>query len=137
MNLQQGAVLGVKLRHLSKWTDGRRAVASKYRELLSDIEELKLPVEMDYAKHVYHLFVVQVKGRDDEERKQRRDELQKYLGENEIASGLHYPIPLHEQKCFEGLGYNKGDFPVSDLITVPLILIAVSNAARVTMAVNM
>ncbi|PID60877.1 MAG: erythromycin biosynthesis sensory transduction protein eryC1 [Ignavibacteriae bacterium] len=110
----QGAVLGVKLNHLDKWTDGRRKVAEKYRELLSDIPEIKVPKEMDYAKHVYHLFVIQVKGKDGEERCKRRDELQKYLGENEIASGLHYPVPLHEQKCFEHLGYKKGDFPVTE-----------------------
>lgn len=110
----QGAVLGVKLKHLDKWTEGRRRVAAKYRELLSDIPELKVPVELDYSKHVYHLFVVQVKRRDGEERSKRRDDLQKFLGENEIASGLHYPIPLHEQKCFEHLGYNKGDFPVTE-----------------------
>ncbi len=110
----QGAVLGVKLKHLDKWTEGRRKVAEKYRELLSDITEIKVPVEMDYAKHVYHLFVIQVKGKAGEERTKRRDELQKYLGENEIASGLHYPVPLHQQKCFEHLGYKKGDFPVSE-----------------------
>ena len=110
----QGAVLGVKLKHLDKWTEGRRKVADKYRELLSDIPDLKLPAEMEYSKHVYHLFVVQVKSREGEERRKRRDELQKYLGDNEIASGLHYPIPLHEQKCFEKLGYKKGDFPVTE-----------------------
>ena len=112
----QGAVLGVKLNHLDKWTEGRRRVANKYRELLSDIPELQLPVEMEYAKHVYHLFVLQVKGKDGEARTKRRDDLQKFLGENEIASGLHYPIPLHEQKCFENLGYKKGDFPVSEAL---------------------
>ncbi len=110
----QGAVLGVKLGHLGKWTDGRRSVAAKYRELISDIEQIKLPVEMDYSKHVYHLFVIQVKGEDGKGRSERRDALQKYLGENDVASGLHYPIPLHEQKCFASLGYKKGDFPVSE-----------------------
>lgn len=110
----QGAVLGVKLNHLGKWTDGRRTVAAKYRELLSDISEIKVPLEMEYAKHVYHLFVIQVKGKDGEERSKRRDELQKFLGENEVASGLHYPVPLHQQKCFEHLGYKKGQFPVSE-----------------------
>ncbi len=110
----QGAVLGVKLNHLGKWTDGRRRVAAKYRELLSDIEQIKLPTEMDYSKHVYHLFVIQVNGEEGKERSERRNALQKYLGENDIASGLHYPIPLHEQKCFADLGYAKGDFPVSE-----------------------
>ena len=103
----QGAVLGVKLNHLAEWTEGRRRVAAKYNELLNDVEDILLPKEMDYAKHVYHLFVIQVKNG-------KRDELQKYLGDNGIATGLHYPIPLHLQPCFEHLGYNKGDFPVSE-----------------------
>lgn len=110
----QGAVLGVKLNHLDKWTEGRRRVAAKYNELLSDIDGIKLPKEMDYAKHVYHLFVIQVKGKDVEPRTANRDALQKFLGENDVASGLHYPVPLHQQKCFEHLGYNTGDFPVSE-----------------------
>ncbi len=110
----QGAVLGVKLKHLDNWTEGRRRVAKKYNELLSDIEQIKLPKEMDYAKHVYHLFVIQVKGNNLENRSEKRNALQKFLGENEIASGLHYPIPLHLQPCFSDLGYNKGDFPVTE-----------------------
>ncbi len=107
----QGAVLGVKLKYLDEWTNARRSVAGKYRELLSDIDEIKLPVEMDYAKHVYHLFVIQVKGKNPENKSEERNALQKYLGENGIASGLHYPIPLHLQPCFKNLGYSKGDFP--------------------------
>lgn len=58
----QGAVLGVKFKHLDEWTNRRRRVVSKYSELLQDVSEIKLPKEMDYAKHVYHLFVVQVKS---------------------------------------------------------------------------
>jgi len=120
----QGAVLGVKLKHLDEWTNGRRKVAARYRELLKDVEEIILPKEMDYAKHVYHLFVIQVRGEQSavmlrqaqqpNQRSARRDELQKYLNENGIATGLHYPVPLHLQPCFEHLGYKKGDFPVSE-----------------------
>lgn len=110
----QGAVLGIKLRHLGDWTNGRRRVAKKYVELLKDVEGLKLPKEMDYAKHVYHLFVVQVKSSVSNQRSVVRDELQKFLGENGIATGLHYPIPLHLQPCFSHLGYKKGDFPVTE-----------------------
>jgi dTDP-4-amino-4,6-dideoxygalactose transaminase len=106
----QGAVLGVKLKHLDKWTDSRRNAAKKYIELLSEVDALKLPVEMEYAKHVYHLFVIQVKDGTQEE----RDSLAKYLNEKGIATGLHYPVPLHQQKCFENLGYKKGNFPVSE-----------------------
>jgi len=112
----QGAVLCVKLRHLDDWTNGRRRVAKKYYELLKDVDSLILPKEMDYAKHVYHLFVVQVKSSDNNHRSIVRDELQKFLGENGIATGLHYPIPLHLQPCFSHLGYKKGDFPVTEAL---------------------
>lgn len=110
----QGAVLGVKLKHLEDWTNGRRKVAAKYKELLKDVEQVILPKEMDYARHVYHLFVIQVIGQSAENRSQRRDELQKFLNENGIATGLHYPVPLHLQPCFKHLGYKKGDFPVTE-----------------------
>lgn len=106
----QGAVLGVKLKHLNEWTDARRKVASRYREFLSDLEEIILPAELPYAKHVYHLFVIQVAKGDTKV----RDKLVTFLNENEISTGLHYPIPLHLQKCFSELGYKKGDFPVSE-----------------------
>lgn len=101
----QGAVLGVKLKMLKEWTDKRRAAAKKYNDLLKDIKEIELPKEMSYANHVYHLFVIQTK---------KRDELQKFLIDNDIASGLHYPVPLHLQKCFDHLNYKKGDFPVTE-----------------------
>ena len=105
----QGAVLGVKLNYLDKWTEGRRNVASKYCDLLNGVEEIVLPKELPYAKHVYHLFVIQVTGGS-----QKRDKLVSFLNENGISTGLHYPIPLHLQKCFSELGYKKGDFPVSE-----------------------
>jgi dTDP-4-amino-4,6-dideoxygalactose transaminase len=108
----QGAVLGVKLNYLDNWTNRRRNVADKYRELLSEVEQLILPEEMDYGKHVYHLFVVRLKNGG----KQKRDELQKHLNHNGIATGLHYPIPLHSQKCFSDLGYQPGDFPNSEML---------------------
>jgi len=110
----QGAVLGVKLKYLNGWTDGRRRVAAKYREILGGIDEVILPKEMPNVKHVYHLFVIRVNDNKFKNRVEIRDNLQKHLGENEIASGLHYPIPLHKQKCFEYLGYSNGDFPRSE-----------------------
>ncbi len=103
----QGAVLGVKLKYLNKWTDGRRRVAAKYNELLKDVEQIVLPKEMEYAKHVYHLFVIKV-------RNNKREELAQYLNNNGISTGLHYPIPLHLQPCFAELGYKKGDFPETE-----------------------
>ena len=110
----QGAVLGVKLKYIDTWTEGRRRAASKYRELLAGCEEIKLPSEMENVKHVYHLFVIQVKGNNKKSHQERRDELQKFLNEKGIATGLHYAIPIHRQKCFEYLGYKTGDFPITE-----------------------
>ncbi len=101
----QGAVLGVKLKYLEEWTSKRRDAVMKYNEYLKEIPELILPAEMQYARHVYHLYVVQTP---------RRAELQNFLNENDISTGLHYPVPLHLQKCFAHLGYKKGDFPVAE-----------------------
>jgi dTDP-4-amino-4,6-dideoxygalactose transaminase len=106
----QGAVLGVKMKHISNWTEGRRNVAAKYRKLLGNLEQIILPEEMSYAKHVYHLFVIQVRDGGSDQ----RDKLAKFLHENGVSTGLHYPIPLHLQKCFSGLRYKKGDFPVTE-----------------------
>lgn len=110
----QGAVLGVKMKHIDKWTEGRRTVAAKYRDLLGKIDSIILPSEMPYAKHVYHLFVIQLTGSDIDATTKRRDELQKFLAAREIATGLHYPVPLHLQPCFSHLGYHRGAFPVTE-----------------------
>jgi dTDP-4-amino-4,6-dideoxygalactose transaminase len=112
----QGAVLGVKLKHLNKWTDARRSVAAKYNKGLNGINSIITPKEMSYAKHVYHLYVIQLNVGDLQKSNQLRDKLKDYLTEQGVSVGLHYPIPLHEQKCFEGLGYKKGDFPNSERI---------------------
>jgi len=100
----QGAVLGVKLKHLQKWTDERRRVAQRYTELLADTP-LKLPREAAYAKSAWHLYVV---------RHPRRDELKKFLDENGIGNALHYPVPLHLQKAYAHLGHKPGDFPIAE-----------------------
>jgi dTDP-4-amino-4,6-dideoxygalactose transaminase len=110
----QGAVLGVKLKHLDKWTDERRRAAHKYKECLKGVDQITLPFEMEYAKHVFHLFVIQVKSRDKSNRSATRDELQKFLEDNGVSTGLHYPIPLHVQPCFKSLGYKHGDFPIAE-----------------------
>ncbi len=100
----QGAVLGVKLRHLDAWTQGRRRVARRYHELLADTP-LQLPREADYAESAYHLYVV---------RHPRRDDLKKHLEANQVGCALHYPLPLHLQKCYASLGHQAGDFPVAE-----------------------
>src|SRR6267154_3291622 len=100
----QGAVLGIKLKHLEKWTRERRRVAHRYHELLADTP-LQLPTEADYAESAFHLYVV---------RHPRRDELKKHLESQKIGCALHYPVPLHLQKCYASLGYRAGDFPLAE-----------------------
>ncbi len=100
----QGAVLGVKLPHLKKWTAERQRVAKRYAELLKDLP-LQLPTEASYAESVWHLYVV---------RHPRRDELKAHLDANGVGCALHYPLPLHLQKCYANLGHKVGDFPVSE-----------------------
>jgi dTDP-4-amino-4,6-dideoxygalactose transaminase len=112
----QGAVLGVKLKHLNKWTEARRAVAAKYNQGLKGLGKVITPKEMSYAKHVYHLYVIQLNDGSLEASNQLRDKLKDYLTQQGVSVGLHYPIPLHLQECFKGLGYKKGDFPNSERI---------------------
>ena len=100
----QGAVLGVKLKHLRKWTDERRRVAHRYNELLADTP-LKLPREAAGCESARHVYVI---------RHPRREELKKHLEASGVGCALHYPLPLHLQKCYASLGYKAGDFPVSE-----------------------
>jgi len=100
----QGAVLGVKLKHLEKWTRERRRVARRYTELLVGTP-LQLPREAASAESAWHLYVV---------RHPRRDELKKYLEANGVSCALHYPLPLHLQKAYAHLGHKSGDFPVAE-----------------------
>jgi dTDP-4-amino-4,6-dideoxygalactose transaminase len=97
----QGAVLAIKLKHLEKWTCERQRVAKRYTELLAGTP-LQLPHEASFAESVWHLYVV---------RHPRRDELKKHLEANQVGCALHYPLPLHLQKCYAGLGHKAGDFP--------------------------
>ena len=104
MEGMQGAVLGVKLKYLDAWTKERRRVAHRYHELLA-ATPLQLPREADYAASAWHLYVV---------RHPRRDELKAHLEANGVGCALHYPLPLHLQKCYAALGHQPGDFPVAE-----------------------
>lgn len=112
----QAAVLDVKLGHLEEWNRARRAVAAAYDAALDAAPGLTLPVETPGARHVYHLYVV---------RTRRRDELRRYAAENGVGVGIHYPVPLHLQPAFRHLGYGPGRFPVAErladsILSIPL-----------------
>lgn len=101
----QGAVLSVKLPLLPAWTDARRKNAKLYNELLAGVPEVIIPLEADYAKHVYHVYAIRTKKRDD---------FMKVLAEQGVSCGIHYPVPLHLQEAYQFLGYGEGDFPVAE-----------------------
>ena len=111
----QGAVLGIKLRHIERWTLARIALAEKYLELMADLP-IELPAHRPDRRHVWHLFVA---------RHPQRDRVRAELEKRGVQTGLHYPIPLHLQKAYKHLGYCEGDFPVAErigreCITLPL-----------------
>ena len=112
MDAIQGAVLSIKLRYLDKWNNLRRENAKIYNEYLEDLDKIILPYELDHAKHVYHLYVIRTK---------KRDELQEFLNDNKIITGIHYPIPIHLQKAYKNLGYSEGDFPVAERIATEIL----------------
>lgn len=100
----QGAVLRVKLRHLDEWNDARRRLAALYRELLADAG-VGLVEEMSYGKPVYHVFPILT---------DLRDAMAEHLKTTGIATGIHYPVPVHLQPAFANLGYRAGDLPVTE-----------------------
>jgi dTDP-4-amino-4,6-dideoxygalactose transaminase len=102
----QGGILSVKLKYLDRWNDQRRQAASAYDKALADTD-IEVPTEMDYGRHVYHLYVIQ---------SENRDALREQLSDAGIESGLHYPTPLHFQEAYRFLGYKQGDFPVTERV---------------------
>jgi dTDP-4-amino-4,6-dideoxygalactose transaminase len=102
----QAAILRVKLRHLDRWLDERRRVAALYNAKLKDLP-LVLPKEGEGRRHVYHLYVVLSK---------ERTRLREELGRRGIATGLHYPIPVHLLKAYRHLGLGPGSFPNAERI---------------------
>ena len=102
----QCAVLEIKLQRLNAWNEHRRQVAIWYHQYLAGNEQIVLPVEPNGRRHVYHLYVVRVANRDEVRRK---------LQEAGISTGLHYPIPVHLQPAYQDRGWQKGDYPETEV----------------------
>tara|TARA_X000000368_G_C23043900_1_gene718253 strand:- start:551 stop:1660 length:1110 start_codon:yes stop_codon:yes gene_type:complete len=111
----QAAILSAKLKYLDKWIDFRIDVANYYLENLRNINEIVLPKKEDWAKHVYHLFVI---------RTQKRDELKKYLNTYDIETGIHYPISLPKLKAYNHINQAREDFFANrsdaELLSLPI-----------------
>ncbi len=126
----QCGILRIKLKHLPEWNEKRRQNASLYTQHLSTaalqhrstsllvkpinppLTTIITPYEPEWAKAVYHLYVIRI---------QKREELQKYLSENGINTGLHYPVPLHLQRAYANNGFKKGDFPVTEKVSSEIL----------------
>lgn len=104
----QAAVLRVKLARLDEWNATRAHLADLYTKLLEPIDGLTLPQRSPDAESVWHLYVVNV---------ERRDEVQRRLRDEGIATGVHYPVPIHRQPAFHRFGYTAGDLPVSERLS--------------------
>ena len=111
----QAAVLLVKLRHVDRWNEQRRALAARYAALFQQaglveagpypVHGAVLPWVDPRARHVFHQYVVRVP---------RRDALRDYLSSQGIGSEIYYPLALHQQQALASLGYREGDFPESE-----------------------
>ena len=101
----QGAVLSVKLKYLSAWNDARRKHAKDYTTGLSAVKDIIVPLEADYARHVYHIYAIRVKD---------RDKLMAYLTEKGISCGIHYPVPVHLQDAYSFLKKGEGSYPMAE-----------------------
>jgi dTDP-4-amino-4,6-dideoxygalactose transaminase len=109
----QAGILHVKLRHLATWNEQRRARAAEYGKLLeAGGNPVQAPYEPSWSRAVHHLYVVRVDNRDG---------LMAFLKEQGIGTGIHYPIPLHLQRAYQGLGYEHGDFPVTERVASGIV----------------
>ncbi|HEX2516532.1 MAG TPA: DegT/DnrJ/EryC1/StrS family aminotransferase, partial [Chloroflexota bacterium] len=132
----QASILRVKLRHLEAGNARRRRLADRYGEALSGVQGLTLPVQMSWGHHVYHLFVVRVRGssgargaargaaRGGARGPERRAALQGYLREREIGTAVHYPQPVHLQPAYVDLA-PAGSLPeteraAGEVLSLPL-----------------
>ncbi|MFC1620746.1 DegT/DnrJ/EryC1/StrS family aminotransferase [Candidatus Omnitrophota bacterium] len=113
----QAAILRVKLKHLDKWNEKRRKNAALYTKLFKEKKvDIVCPYEADYARHVYHIYTVRLKN---------REEVMAKLAEKGVRTLIHYPIPVHLQEAYKELGHKKGDFPIAEkccdeILTLPM-----------------
>lgn len=102
----QGAILNVKMKHIEDWTEARRAVAAQFDRALAEYP-CGRPSPPAYCRHVYHVYAIEVA---------QRDHVQAALQAAGVATGIHYPVPVHLQKAYAEVGYKVGDLPVTESV---------------------
>ena len=112
----QAAILLVKLKYINEGIKKRETVANWYKDRLKDIENIKLPTIKGEQNGVYYVFNIIAENRDG---------LVEHLKKNEVQYSIYYPKPLHLQKCFDYLGYKKGDFPVAEKVSQSILALPI------------
>ncbi len=109
----QAGILQIKLRHLATWNEQRRERVADYKRLFEAAgNPVAPPYEPSWSRAVYHLYVVRTRD---------REELMTYLKERGIGTGIHYPIPLHLQKAYQGRQQHENDFPITEEVAREII----------------
>ncbi len=104
----QAAIVSIKLKYLDAWTAARQSNARRYRQMFTDAglaDRIRTPIER-HDRHIYNQFIIEVD--------EKRDRLRDCLLQNGVGCEIYYPVPLHLQECFSGLGHKPGDFPTSE-----------------------
>lgn len=102
----QAGILNVKLPYLDGWNGRRSEIAEQYNRRITN-PLIKKPITLDGNKHIYYVYAVATN---------QRDKLREYLEDNGVKSGVYFPVPFHEQKVFERLGYKHGEFPNAEYV---------------------
>ncbi len=106
----QAAILRVKLKYLDTYSAARNKAADWYDQELKNVKGITIPERSGFSTHVFHQYTLKLQGIS-------RDSLMEYLQQKGIPSMIYYPVPCHLQKAFQNLGYQKGDFPVSEQLS--------------------
>ncbi len=105
----QAAILKIKLNYLDSYIQSRQEVAKQYDDALQDLDWLSIPHRSSASNHIFHQYTIRIK-------EGKRDQVRQKLIENNIPSMIYYPLPLHLQKAYQYLGYQEGDFPISEVL---------------------
>jgi dTDP-4-amino-4,6-dideoxygalactose transaminase len=105
----QAAILRINLKRLDKYNEARREAAAFYDKGLAACPEIKIPKRAPFSSHIFHQYTIKVAYG-------KRDKLKEHLRSKNIPSMIYYPVPLHLQKAYKYLGYNDGDFPVTETL---------------------
>ncbi len=112
MDALQAIVLRAKLKRLAEWNKARQRCAQRYSERLAVSPKIVVPKVAPHNTHVFHLYVILVENRED---------LQTYLSDCGVGTGLHYPLPLHLQKAYAHMGHKEGDLPITERVARTLL----------------